>query len=105
MRAIHEFGQEILPGWLQCTTEFIEYRRWTELKKYDLVVSIFKGSNDIANQTIGIYNNWIFDMNERVAILLYQEGLDYCVNTKDASNKFVSSTGGFSFQKIVIKEN
>ena len=56
-------------------------------------MSIIKGTDGIANQAIGIYNNWIFDLNERVAIPLCQEGLDCCVSTKSVSNQFIPFTG------------
>ena len=69
------------------------------MDQYDLFVSIIKGSDDINNHAIGIYNNWIFDSNESVAIPLCQEGLNYCASTKGVGNQFVSFTGGFFFQK------
>ena len=67
-------------------------------KKYDLFVSIIKGSDNIANHAIGIYNGWIFDANKKVAIPLCQEGLNYCVSKQDAKDKFVLFTCGFYFR-------
>ena len=99
MRAIHEFGQEILSKWLQCKAKFIEGKKLTELDQYDLFGRIIKGSDNIANHAIGIYNNWTFDSNESVATPLCQKGLDYCVSTKGIRNQFVSSTGRFFFQQ------
>ena len=101
MIAIYEFRQKILPNWLQFTAKYMECLHWKDLKQYDLFVSIIKGSDNIANHAIGIYNNWMFDANEKIAIPLYQERLDDCVSTEDARNKFVSFIDGFFFKEIV----
>ena len=97
MKAIYEYGQYILHKWLQCTAKSIENIKWTEIHQYDLFVSIIKGLDNIANHAISIYNDWIFDSNESVAISLCQEGLDYCVSTKGVRSQFVSFTAGFFF--------
>lgn len=104
MKAIHEYGQEILPTWLQCTAKFIQKKKCQEVEQYDLFVAIIKGSDNVANHAIGIYNGWIFDANEDVAIPLCQEGLNYCVSTEDERNEFVSFTSGFFFRQNSKKE-
>lgn len=68
-------------------------------KKYNLFVAIIKRLDNIANHAVGIYNSWIFDSNEKVAIPLCQEGLKYCVSTEDEMIQFVSFTCEFYFRE------
>ena len=63
MIALYEFGQQILPNWLQCTTKCIERLYWEDLEQYDIFLSITKGSDNASNYTIGTYNNWVFNTN------------------------------------------
>ena len=78
MRAIHKFGKQVLLKWLQCTARFIKRLECKDLNQYDIFVSIIKGSDNIADHAIDIYNDWIFDGNKKVVIPLFQGGLNYC---------------------------
>ena len=82
----------------------MEHLHWKDLKEYDLFFSIIKGSDNITNHAIGIYNNLLFDVNEKVVIPLSQKRLNYCVSTRDTKNDLVSFTSGFFFVKIVLEK-
>jgi len=56
-----------------------------------------EGNDGHANHAVAIFNGWIFDSNEKIAIPLCQEGLDYCVSTKEEKVKFVKFNNGFYF--------
>ena len=81
----------------------MKHLQWQDLNQFDIFISIIKESDNIADYAIGIYNNQMFDPNEEVVILLCQGRLDYCMKTKDARNKSVSSIEGFFFRKVFLK--
>ena len=58
-----------------------------------------EGNDGHANHAVAIFNGWIFDSNEKIAIPLCQEGLDYCVSTKEEKVKFVKFNDGFYFRE------
>ena len=98
--AIHKFAKALLPGWMQLHLKRIKHINWKEdIKQFDIFVAGILGSDGIANHAIAIYNNWIFDANEKIAIPLCKAGLDYCVSTKDDSYEFVKFTSGFYFRE------
>ena len=88
-----------MPTWLQCVAKRIKDIEWTEIKQYDLFIGVLKGSDGHVNHAIGIFNNWIFDSNEKCAIPLCQEGLNYCVSTVDEKVKFLAFNDGFYFRE------
>ena len=99
-KALYDFGKESLPGWLQCKSNFISEIDWQiDLEQFDIFLGGLIGSDGEANHAVAIYNNWIFDANEKIAIPLCKEGLDYCVSTIDSMNEFISFTGGFYFRE------
>ena len=99
-KAISNFAVQVLPSWLQIRSKNINEFNWQlDLDQFDIFVAGLVGTDGIANHAIAIYNNWIFDGNEKIAIPLCKEGLDYCVSTVESSIKFVSFTGGFYFRE------
>ena len=99
LKKIYQCGQRILPKWLQCNHKGFNRFNWkTDLDKYDIFVGVLEGSDGEVNHAIGIFNNWIFDSNENVAIPLCQEGLNYCVSDCETDVKFVKFKRGFFFR-------
>ena len=60
-------------------------------------MGILQGDDGEANHAITIFNKWIFDANEKHAIPLCQEGLNYCVSTSETRVTFLGFTEGFFF--------
>ena len=53
--------------------------RWdTDINQYDIFVAGIVGTDGVAYHAIAIYNNWVFDANEKIALPLCKEALDYC---------------------------
>ena len=74
--------------------------RWdTDINQYDIFVAGVVGTDGVANHAIAIYNNWVFDANEKIALPLCKEALDYCVSTKDQKFEFVKFTSGFYYRE------
>ena len=72
--------------------------KWDEdIEDYDLFLGVLKGSDGEVNHAVGIFNNWIFDGNEDIAIPLSKEGLDYCISTPTIQHEFVKFNDGFFF--------
>ena len=99
LKVIYRHAIKILPNWLQCTSKNINKIHWNDIKKYDLFLGVLEGSDGQVNHAISIFNNWIFDSNERIAIPLCKEGLNYCVSTPDSKVDFVKFYHGFFFRE------
>ena len=80
--------------------QFIREIDWQiDLEQFDIFLGGLIRSDGEANHAVAIYNNWIFDANEKIAIPLCKEGLDYYVSTIDSKHESVSFTGGFYFRE------
>ena len=98
--AILAFATPKLPKWLQLCRKRIDKMRWdTDINQYDIFVAGVVGTDGVANHAIAIYNNWVFDANEKIALPLCKEALDYCVSTKDQKFEFVKFTSGFYYRE------
>ena len=53
------------------------------MEEGSIVVTTLYASNGHVNDTVAIHKNLIFDANEKRAMPLSQEALDYCVFTYD----------------------
>ena len=95
-----------LPKWLQCNrSKDIQSLSWEkDLQPFDMFIGVLQGSDGEINHAIGIFNNWIFDGNEKVAIPLCKEGLDYCCSTSEIKNEFVKFYDGFFFRDMSEKK-
>ena len=77
--AILAYATPRLPKWLQLCRKRIDKMRWdTDINQYDIFVAGVVGTDGVGNHAIAIYNNWVFDANEKIALLLCKEALDYC---------------------------
>ena len=55
---------------MQLNLKRIRYINWKEdIRQFDIFVAGILGSDGIANHAIAIYNNWIFDANEKLQYL------------------------------------
>ena len=66
-KAISSFAVQVLPSWLQIRSKNINEFNWQlDLDQFDIFVAGLVGTDGIANHAIAIYNNWIFDGNEKL---------------------------------------
>ena len=65
-KAIYDFDREVLPRWLQCRSNHIQNVDWLiHLDQFDIFLGELVGTDGIENHSVAIYNNWIFDANEK----------------------------------------
>ena len=57
-----------------------------------------EGSDGEINHAIGIYNGWIFDSNEEIAIPLCDAGLNYCVSAPGLKAIFLGFRRAFVYR-------
>ena len=98
-KKIAEYAKNHLPKWLQYHSKKIHTIKWTKIRQFDIFVAGILGNDRVGNHAVAIYNNWIFDSNEKIAIPLCKDGLDYCVSTKVNKFEFQSFTSGFFFRE------
>ena len=60
-------------------------------------MGVLLASDDICSHVVTIHGDFIFDSNERVALRLCNEALDYCTSTEMVQSKFVSFKLGYRF--------
>ena len=70
----------------------------TDLDKCDIFVGVLEGSDGEVNHAIGIFDDWMFDSNENVAMSLHKEGLNHCVSDCETDVEFVKFKRGFFFR-------
>ena len=99
-KVICNFMTPFFPNWMQLHNKHIDQIDWkNNIKQFDIFVGGILGTDGIANHAVAIYNNWIFDANESIAILLCKLGLDYCVSTKKDTFEIIELTSGFSYRE------
>ena len=88
-----------MPRALQCCSKTDVAQKWkSKLDQLDLFVGTMEGSDGEINHAIGIYNGWIFDSNEEIAIPLCNAGLDYCVSAPGLKVEFLEFKRAFVFK-------
>ena len=61
------YGVKVLPKWLQLKSKDIKNLDWQlQLEQSDIFLGGMVGADSIANHAVAIYNNWIFDANEKM---------------------------------------
>ena len=76
---------------------------WKEdLKEKMFYLGAIHGSDGNAQHALTLYRNWIFDSNDKIAIPLGKEGLDFCTQTEE-ERELTGSTSVFShFQQGIV---
>ena len=67
--------------------------------RFYIFLRVLIESDKHINYAIAIFNKWIFDSNEKSAIPLCQEGLNYCVSSKNEKVEFIGFKRGFFFRE------
>ena len=74
--------------------------KWeNDLKHEDIFLGVLLSSDGQSSHAVTIYNNYIYDANESVAIPLSQKGLDYCTSIPEKQTKFIRFWKGALFYK------
>jgi hypothetical protein len=75
------------------------------LKETKISVGVLLAWDGNSNHAITIHGGFIYNANERVAIPLCQEALDYCTCTPTDKSLFVEFRRGFMLQYVGGKKN
>ena len=97
LRRVIKHAKNVFPPWIiirQLPTNF----NWKDdLKDNEVVVGVLRASDDSCSHAVTIHGNFIFDANEKVALRLCDEALDYCTSTETVQSKFVAFKLGYRF--------
>ena len=70
----------------------------TDLKDNVIFVGAIQGSDGNAQHAVTLFQGWIFDSNEKTAIPLCKEGLDFCTQSEE-EREFTGCTSTFTHFK------
>ena len=83
-KLLYDVTVTYLPKWIQVAKINRRDVDWIHgLEEGSIVVTTLYASNGHVNHAVAIHENLIFDANEKRAMPLSQEALDYCVSTSD----------------------
>ena len=83
-KLLYDVTVTYLPKWIQVAKINRRDVDWIHgLEEGSIVVTTLYANNGHVNHAVAIHENLIFDANEKRAMPLSQEALDYCVSTSD----------------------
>ena len=85
----------MVPAWIKDT-----FNHRLHLHASDVFVGQMQAKDGSSTHAVSIFNNWIFDSNEKRAIPLCDEGLDVCCSTDEDYSQFL-----FFERGILVKDN
>ena len=105
LKKVMTFASEVLPKWIQPAWKPRIFDFKKELKETEIFVGVLLASDGNSNHAITIHGGFVYDANERVAIPLCQEALDYCTCTPTQNSHFVEFRRGFMLRYVGGKKN
>jgi len=117
-KAINEFGEKEISGgtalilWRTLSEAKVVLPNWIQGRRIDgnydwkgclvdrrlILVGALVASDGNINHAITIHGGYIYDANEKAAIPLSQEGLDYCTSTPTTKSHFIAFRTVLLFQ-------
>ena len=99
LKLVHNRAMRCLPKWLQPTKITRKNFDWkVDMNKSVITVGVLILSDGNCSHAITLHDRFIYDANERVAIPLSQEGLDYCTSDGERRSKFLHFLRGYKYQ-------
>lgn len=99
LKLVHNRAMRCLPKWLQPTKITRHNFDWkVDMNKSVIMVGVLISSDGNCSHAITLHDRFIYDANERVAIPLSQEGLDYCTSDGERRSKFLHFLRGYKYQ-------
>jgi len=88
----------LLPRWIQSKKIPSNFNCFSDLEEGHILMGVIREKDGNISHGVSIHNNLIYDANEKVAIKLCNDGLDYCTRNKDGRESgFHSFWKGFIF--------
>ena len=105
LKKVMKFASEVLPKWFQPAWKPRIFDFKKELEETEIFVGVLLALDGNSNHAITIHGGFVYDANERVAIPLCQEALDYCTCTPTQNSHFVEFRRGFMLRYGGGKKN
>ena len=99
LEKVVNFASKILPPWLQMKRKPMEYD-WKTMDEKIVFVGVLFASDGSSSHAVTIHGSYIYDANEKVALPLCQDALDYCTSTEMVKSTFLYFRRGFLFQYV-----
>lgn len=98
LKMVHKHIARLIPKWLQpkkMTTQNFDWK--TKIDTSVIVLGVLRASDGNCSHAVTIHGRFIYDANERVAIPLTKEGLDYCTSDGDRKSEFCGFVRGYIY--------
>ena len=99
LQKVFVFATKILPSFVQGKhlPRDYDWKTLVEDDRTSIVLGVIRASDGSNSHAIAIHGGYIYDANEKNAIPLCQEALDYCSSTDTVQSKFVKFWRGYVF--------
>ena len=77
-----DISKTILPSWMVVKRIPRHVDCLSSLEKCDMLVAVLTASDGSCSHAVTMHGGYVFDANEKFALKLSQESLDYCCSTK-----------------------
>ena len=97
MKVCH-FAGTILPTWIQISKMPLHFD-WKQLLEDNdtILLGVLYASDGHCNHCVAVHSGYVYDANERMALPLSSDALDYCTSTEDRKSTFVEFRKGYLF--------
>ena len=83
-----EFSKTILPSWMVVKRIPRHFDCLHSLEKCDMLVAVLTASDGSCSHAVTMHGGYVFDANEKFALKLSQESLDYCCSSATTKATF-----------------
>lgn len=97
LRRVVKHARTLLPTWIVIQKLPSSFDWKVDLKEDEVVLGVLQASDDSCSHAVTIHGDFIYDANERIALRLCDEALDYCTSSETVQSKFVAFKLGFRF--------
>ena len=91
------YAKTVLPSWIVCVRQPKQFNWKKDIKPRDVFVGVLFASDSSCCHAVTIHCGFVYDANEKVAIPLCQEALDYCTSTEYVKSTFIKFRRGYIF--------
>lgn len=95
---LRKVATETLPRWVQISKTRSNFKWTAELSPQMVFVAVLLASDGNCSHAVTIHRGWLFDANEKYAIPMCKEALDYCTCDETQTSTFVQFHKGWLLQ-------
>ena len=108
MKALEQVGVHsitLFPPWIVINRMQPTFNWKSDLWSTDVFVGVLLASDGSCSHAVTIHGGYVFDANEKVAMILCDETLDYCTSTETVKTTFVRFKRGYLYRVHGKKKN